>query len=222
MPLCAICGKDEPIVTDDHIPPKLLFGEKPDYQLITVPACLLCNGGTSMDDEYFALLATDHKISEDVIPKQVVSKTIRALNKPKKRKYARRIRHSMEPIELYSKSGLFIHRTAQINLDLRRLLRVVEKTIRGLYYKISNKPVPVDYTIWCNHVDTLYGNLPPNLRAVMRNEMIPSLMTCPIATVGPDVFAYRYRKIEGDDRSMLLLLYFYGIHRFIGAVRKKE
>ena len=58
MPICAICGKVVEKVTSDHIPPKSMFGTKPN-NLITVPACPACNGGSSADDEYFRLIASE-------------------------------------------------------------------------------------------------------------------------------------------------------------------
>lgn len=49
--ICVICGLNK-ATTKDHIPPKGLF-KGLNSQLITVPACLTCNAGTSSEDEDF-------------------------------------------------------------------------------------------------------------------------------------------------------------------------
>jgi len=46
----------EASTSDDHIPPKTIFGDKKPSDLITVPACEGCNNGCSLDDEYFKQL----------------------------------------------------------------------------------------------------------------------------------------------------------------------
>src|SRR6516225_8918075 len=42
---CVLCG-ERPATTMDHVPPKALFLQ-PRPKLITVPACAICNRGTS-------------------------------------------------------------------------------------------------------------------------------------------------------------------------------
>jgi hypothetical protein len=59
--LCVYCGQRD-AVTDDHVPPKSLFG-KPRPTLVTVPSCLQCNAGASKDDEYFrTMIAFRHDL----------------------------------------------------------------------------------------------------------------------------------------------------------------
>jgi hypothetical protein len=64
--LCCIC-QVRPAVTKDHIPPKSFFPEPRanNLELITVPACSLCNNGSSdVDDEFRAFLLCAHGLSE--------------------------------------------------------------------------------------------------------------------------------------------------------------
>ena len=57
MQLCIYCQAN-PAETADHVPPKGLFKE-PRPNLITVPACSVCNSSFGGDDDYFLNLALD-------------------------------------------------------------------------------------------------------------------------------------------------------------------
>lgn len=46
--LCVYCGKAG-LITDDHVFPKAIFRQL-DNEMITVPACFLCNQTKSLDD----------------------------------------------------------------------------------------------------------------------------------------------------------------------------
>jgi hypothetical protein len=51
---CVHCGRTD-YISDDHLPPQSLFPAPRPNNLITVPSCDGCNGGSSKDDEYFRL-----------------------------------------------------------------------------------------------------------------------------------------------------------------------
>ena len=58
---CVYCGERD-ATTEDHIPPKCLFGLPLPSTLIKVPSCFQCNS-TSRDDEYFRIaLSSRHDI----------------------------------------------------------------------------------------------------------------------------------------------------------------
>src|SRR5262245_49333630 len=86
---CVYCGKFRPL-TDDHIPPRNLYPDPPPDNLITVPSCRPCNGGTSKDDEYFRLCLTrredlkGHPARDAVWPA-----VLRSLGRPEARGFAR-------------------------------------------------------------------------------------------------------------------------------------
>lgn len=48
--VCVLCG-ERPATTAEHVPPKSLFLALPSPYL-TVPACMLCNNSTKLEDEY--------------------------------------------------------------------------------------------------------------------------------------------------------------------------
>lgn len=53
--ICAYCGDGNP-KTRDHVPSKILLEKPYPDNLPVVPACLSCNQGFSLDEEYFACL----------------------------------------------------------------------------------------------------------------------------------------------------------------------
>src|SRR5438105_2116110 len=54
-PACVYCGERD-ATTEDHIPPRCLFGLPLPSTLIKVPSCFRCNNGASKDDEYFRMV----------------------------------------------------------------------------------------------------------------------------------------------------------------------
>jgi hypothetical protein len=62
---CIYCGADKDL-TDDHVPPKLLLMRPYPENLITVPACEICNQSFQKDDEYMrTMLAIDVRASKN-------------------------------------------------------------------------------------------------------------------------------------------------------------
>lgn len=52
---CILCGHTVANLTREHVPPKSTYAPEPKTELLTVPACTECNGGTSEADKAFGL-----------------------------------------------------------------------------------------------------------------------------------------------------------------------
>lgn len=50
---CVLCGQTVAKLTREHVPPKSTYAPVPKTELLTVPACQACNGGTSEADKAF-------------------------------------------------------------------------------------------------------------------------------------------------------------------------
>ena len=57
MPICGFCGKDVEKVTEDHVPPKCMYGGVAVPHPIKVPSCGDCNWGTSKNDEFLTRIS---------------------------------------------------------------------------------------------------------------------------------------------------------------------
>ena len=64
---CVYCG--EPASTKDHVPPKLLMERPLPVNLRTVPSCLRCNHGASLDEQYFLCLLGHVSLSSTITAK---------------------------------------------------------------------------------------------------------------------------------------------------------
>ena len=60
---CVFCGALA--TTRDHVPPQGVFPDPRPTDLITVPACDICNNSTKLDDEYFRWLVATGSTDDD-------------------------------------------------------------------------------------------------------------------------------------------------------------
>src|SRR5947209_12050685 len=129
MPICAICGKLVEKVTNDHIPPKSMFGTKPS-NLITVPSCPDCNGGSSADDEYFRLIASEVDTAVHPDAKKTSEAIVRSMGRPQAKGFRESLRRSMYPVEVAVGDATEVR--PFVGLDVRRLDHTADKITRGL------------------------------------------------------------------------------------------
>jgi hypothetical protein len=189
MAICAFCRKTVDVATADHVPPRGLFGKNPNYNLITVPACRECNNSTSKDDEHFRFLALDIEASDVPAAQQANEATLRAIRRPQARGLREAFYNTLQPVELLTPGGLFVAETFTTRLNMRRLLRTVEKTIRGLFFHHRGYPVPEDYRVWCHCLRTL----PETALRTYREQWIPAMKDTPVVEVGERVFVSVHR-----------------------------
>jgi hypothetical protein len=137
---CAYCPA--PATTQDHIPPQGMFAKgmpnKP-----WVPACLSCNSGASLDDEYMQRLSMlwGADACQDAV--EVGEKFMRSLERPQAGGLQAEVHRSLSPLE---DESLF---PGGINIALEgdRLGRVTDKLVRGWWFKLSGQRVPDGYDI---------------------------------------------------------------------------
>jgi hypothetical protein len=221
MPICSYCGESVEKVTDDHIPPRGIFGLNPDYNLITVPSCGSCNWGTSKDDEYFKLLAVESQASETQVAWSVNESTTRAINRTDRPKYGNMIRQKMRFGEVFSESGLYIGQHHTLGLDYRRILKTVEKTIRGLFFKHTGRALPQDYDVYCHLLPKVVAVTSGESRKALE-EILTELKTKMIVSIGPKVFRYRYGIEAENESAFYILMQFYEVFEFIGWTHPKR
>lgn len=132
---CVICG-DRVAITREHIPPKSLFKKPRPSNLITVPSCKRCNSGTSKDDEYFLQFLTTSISPEEHPELQYLLKN--KVFKSLKRKEAFGMRksffQSFNEEFVTTPSGVELGKQTVRYIEADRILSMVEKNARGLYY----------------------------------------------------------------------------------------
>src|SRR5438552_3111844 len=142
--ICVYCRQGE-VETYDHIPPKNLFSRPRPSSLVTVPSCLSCNAGASLDDEYFRLVvALRHDVDH---PDAAVARdsAMRSLARREAGGLRTAFLSATREVELRSAGGLYIGRTGAYDVDVPRLDRVALRIALGLFYKETGQPLPRDY-----------------------------------------------------------------------------
>lgn len=216
MPICAICGNVVEKVTSDHIPPKSLFGTKPN-NLITVPSCPDCNGGSSADDEYFRLIASEVDTAVHPDAKKASEAIVRSIGRPQATGFRDSLRRSMYPVEVAVGDATEVR--PFVGLDVRRLDRTADKITRGLFYHSKGYPVPANYRVLTTNLD-LFMARPSSVEMakLIYNYLLPKCSWIEPTIIGNNVFSYQIFFESDDVNTVFILMQFYGKWRYFGLV----
>lgn len=194
---CAYCGSMENI-TDDHVPPQNLFPKpRPATGLIKVPACRRCNSSASKDDEYFRLkLCMGAHVLDNPSAKANRETAFRSLTRPEAPGLKKAFLSDVRTLQLRSQAGL--HVGLAFEVDPQRIHRVVERTVRGLFYHETGLRLLLkNYKVTIYSNDTLKENSPDALENLNRTVLKPLSQIQPTIIEG-EVFMYRYLQTEKD------------------------
>lgn len=147
--LCFICGK---VGADsvDHVPPKGVFLFRTS-DLITVPAHIDCNKASELDDEYFRLAITTMALQYSQEAESLFDqKIMKRLQEPKKWKFRKSISNDMVKIDVHSPAGIYLGKKDAMMIDSKRILRVINRIARGLYYNYHKEVLPTDWPVKSN------------------------------------------------------------------------
>lgn len=211
--LCAFC--DELATTKDHIPPESIFSKPRPNNLIKVPACATCNGGSKLDDEYFrdAMLTG---INEDKYP-EVMALFVRKIeaitNDRKKHGYGWALYKSLQEIDIQTPAGIYLGKAPARLLDRERLLKSVRKYVRGLYFHHLKQRVPDN----CEVTSYYWEDLQPQGKEMLLTQSA----SCVPWNIGNDAFVYKFVQVPNDPRS-IWLMQFYGHHCFVGIISLRK
>lgn len=193
---CAICGVRE-ATTRDHVPPKAIF-PKPRPKMITVPACSECNNGASDYDDLFKVYLSMQATGKSEIATSLFKdKTVRTLQRNKS---------LLAKIKAESKSLLVENTEGESEEKLGILWdseahdKVLERTIRGLYYHHSKKVLTNDAGLKVQWLESIPEEI----------ESILDLLTEQV--IGDDQVRYKYYIAPEDPRHSVWLFDFYGVH----------
>jgi len=216
MPICAICGQEVERVTSDHIPPKSMFGTKPS-NLITVPACPDCNGGSSTDDEYFRLIASEVDTATHPDAQKASEAIARSMARPQASGFRESLRKSIYGIEV--EEGGTTEVKPFFGLDVQRLDRTAKKIVKGLFYHVKGYPVPANYKVLAANLDLFMEKpLSVELAKLIYNYLLPKCSWIKPTVIGNDVFIYQVFFEDDDPNTVFVLMQFYKRWRYFGLV----
>jgi hypothetical protein len=194
---CAYCPAQA--TTEDHVPPKGMFAKATQHKP-WVPACETCNGGASMDDEYMQRLSMlwGADKSRDAI--EVGDKFMRSLDKPEAGGLQAQVRRSLSTVE----DELLYPGGIGMALEGDRLGRVMEKIVRGWFFKLRGQRLPDGYEVMTYNK----GKKPGNPLYVANEEAITRIAGY---YVGDMAFAYQAAFSPSDPNLSCWRLVFYKV-----------
>jgi len=220
MPICAICGRVVERVTSDHIPPKSMFGTKPS-NLITVPACPECNGGSSTDDEYFRLIASEVDTATHPDAQKASEAIVRSMARPQASGFREALRKSIYGIEVDEGGSTQVK--PFFGLDVQHLDRTAKKIVKGLFYHAKGYPIPANYKVLAANLD-LFMEKPVSveLAKLIVNYLLPKCSWIKPTTIGNDVFSYQVFFEDDDPNTVFVPMQFYKRWRYFGLVLESD
>lgn len=195
--LCAICGIEK-ATTRDHIPPKGIFVKPRPSNLITVPACVKCNNHSSdLDERFLAYLGVHVSIDEGEGQRLFTEQVMKTLKHNKK--LHREIFNKVKPVEYITTERVTLSKGHISEWDKEPHMRIMERTIRGLYYHHFNKILGSDYIVNTHFFDYLTTELQETSKSWATNS------------IGNVVYKYVMAEKNGETISAWLFQ-FYGAH----------
>jgi hypothetical protein len=191
---CYLCGT--PASAWDHIPPLGLFPKPRPDNLITVPACLACNHGRSLDDEYFRVVVAagsrDSPQSTVLLHQRIIP---RMRQKPA---LILDFLKSIRPVDIHSEGGIYLGSGPAFSIDRPRVQTVVDKIVRGLFLKHTGRRLAADYVV----EEFVYN---PKVEKPLQDAIVQ----LPLSNIGDgSVFSYRYYLSEAGSESFWFLMFY--------------
>lgn len=189
---CVYCGAVGPL-TDDHVPPKGLWGKPRPTDLVTVPSCKACNSGGSKDDEYFkTMMIMKDKAGSHSEAAAIRDSVFRGLALPEKRGFKHHVLQSMLRLPMHSAAGVYLGHAAAFNVDLRRLNAVVERVTKGLYWHHHGRErLPHDHEVVVWSEEGL-ADISAEEAANLRAQLVAPCLARPENKLGRGVLRYWY------------------------------
>jgi hypothetical protein len=190
---------------------------KPRPQLITVPACKRCHSPTHNDDGYFyqrVCINADAGGHPDA--KRNLRPIMNSLQRPQFQGMAKTLMKDLREVWLRTPSGIYTERAQAFDVDLNRIFRVVERTVRGLFFAETKKRLDPAYCVRVESNDTLSRQAPDLLEHITRTILTP-LSLRPAKVIGNEVFVYRYAITAEDPNASAWALTFYGNVPFLAT-----
>ena len=196
-------------MTNDHVPPKNIFPKPRPNNLIKVHACKSCNSLASKDDEYFRLkLCMSEQAGNHSAVQNNQEAAFRSLNRAESPGLRNSFLSDIHTVQLKTQAGLYLGERLAFDVDLHRIHRVVERTVRGIFYYETGHRLCSGYDVNVHSDDTLREQSAEILDELHRNTLIP-LSKIPPKIIGNGVFMYRFHITQEDPFVSVWALTFY-------------
>lgn len=212
--VCTYCGEMKPL-TDDHVPPRLLFPQPYPINMWTVPACYDCNQSFQKDDEYFRVwLTIANRNKGRASREKLLGKVIRGLHRPQSQRLLLSLYNQSRLVDVVSSGGIHLMGQPAIDFEGSRISRAVERIVKGLFFRVIGYRLPDEQEIRVTPPALLWGiPMTPGTELTVRT-LIAKTEAQPLKKLG-DTFAFKWLQVPGAPDRALWLLYFYDRLDFI-------
>ena len=214
--ICAYCGSPDDL-EEDHIPPKNLFPKPRPSNLISVPACKLCHGNTSKDDEYFRLkILMRQGVQSNPSAHVTWTAVLHSLSRNQATGLRKRALLDFVDIELKTKSGLYVGKRLGYNVDMNRIRNVIQRIVRGLYFVESGNPLGLKSEVLVYVEEDLQERPSEAMKQILQyiKALSPKI-------IGNNVFLYRYQIMKEKPFISVWGMSFYEHVPFLAITRPK-
>jgi len=176
---CVYCGTTGGL-TDEHVPPKLIFSKPRPSDLITVRACRRCNQAGAKDAEYFRLCLCLNPLTKNQ-PDVVVLKPIvrRSLERAEGQGFNEYFRRAMKP-----ERGMI-----SLRVEMERIHAVIRRIVQCLYAHETGNRLPNTHESRVASLEVL-SRLGPDKVREFHTEFVEPLANQEWRLVAKRQFAY--------------------------------
>lgn len=170
-PRCVYCSKSAD--TNDHAPPRCLLRRPLPSNLITLPACLQCNNGFSLDEKAVRAFLALVSIHPDVVAERQQDGWFER-NCGRSHKLRKMLEESLQPSGNYKLTGeLFTS-----------FERVFGKTAQGLFFGLYHRIAPAE-TVHLIRVEDRRLMTPDEVIAEIRPNALRDITDEPLSEISP-------------------------------------
>ena len=213
---CYLC-RGENADSDDHIPPKNIFLEETRAYgkgLITVPSHKKCNKRNERDDEYFRIFLLIPSCRQNEFAQKLWNNKIyKQIHRPECKGFKKYLSNNLIPVDVFSKGGIYLGNAEAEAIDTRRVLGVVERTAKGIYYKCMKTLMPIQWHVEACMIDSQ--------AKVGRKELEEK---GEFENIGNGTFKYFWKYYEEENKAFFWFSFFDCIDFLVygGQINKDE
>ena len=217
---CIYCGSTIDI-TADHVPPKNIFPAPRPGNLITVPSCKRCNEKAGKDDEYFRLTLS---IRNDIFTHKEVQRNWKKVKRSLSRKegsgFKTQLINNIKILDVHTAAGIYLGKVPGYDVDLLRINSVVERIMKGVFYRHKKYPLPNNIKAKAYSVQDM--QVKDNETVRLFEAMMGFVTVEPLNSFGNDIFNYKVRFLEERPNLGIFLTSFYHKAFFFGLFVDKQ
>lgn len=187
----------------EHVVPKELFNSVDRCNLITLPAHKECNRSYQKDDDYFRLCVTAAAYKDPSARKLWSGPVMRGFHRLQSLGLKKAVLLNLVPMKIQTEGGPYLGRYDVMLQDAGRILRVVNRIVRGLYTELTGKILPAGWPIQSDLID----------RSQVEGLIAEGKVD--FCNVGRGTLQYTWEHLE-DDREGIMWLVFYRLVHFWG------